>query len=58
MEYIKAFELPEDEETALIQCDVRRKSCVQVGIMLHVDPDTVTRYRRRAYGKIADEINR
>lgn len=54
--YIRAFELPQDEETAIIECDVRRKSCVQVGEMLHVSPDTVKRYRRRAYSKIAADI--
>lgn len=56
IEYIKAFELPEDEETALIECDVRRKSCVQVAELLHIAPDTVKRYRQRAYRKIASEI--
>ncbi len=56
--YIKSFELPADEETVLIECDVRQKSCVQVGYSLHVAPDTVKRYRRQAYRKIADEMNR
>lgn len=54
--YIKAFELPEDEETVIIECDVRKKSCVQVGEILHVSPDTIKRYRRRAYIKIAADI--
>lgn len=54
--YIKAFELPQDEETAIIECDVRRKSCVQVAEKLHVAPDTVKRYRQRAYRKIASEL--
>lgn len=56
VEYIKSFELPLDEETALIECDVRRKSCVQVGYTLHIAPDTVKRYKRRAYSKIAADI--
>lgn len=54
--YIKAFELPPDEETALIECDVRRRSCVQVAEAMHIAPDTVKRYRQRAYRKIASEI--
>lgn len=56
IEYIRAFDLPADEETALIECDIRRRSCVQVAEMLHVAPDTVKRYRQRAYRKIASEI--
>lgn len=56
VEYIRAFELPEDEETALILCDVRRKSCLEAARALSVSPETVKRYRHRAYAKIADEI--
>lgn len=56
--YIRSFELPADEEAVLIECDVRQKSCVQMAYALHVAPDTVKRYRRQAYRKIADEINR
>lgn len=56
IEYIKAFELPPDEETAIIECDVRRKSCVQVAETLHVAPDTVKRYKQRAYKKISSEL--
>lgn len=55
--YIKAFGLQADEETTLIECDVHGKSCVQVGQLLHVSPETVKRYRQKAYRKIADEIN-
>lgn len=54
--YIKAFELPQDEETALIECDVRGKSCVQAAEILHVSADTVKRYRKRAYRKITNDI--
>lgn len=56
IEYIKSFELPQDEETALIECDVRRKSCIQAAETLHISPDTVKRYRQRAYRKIASEL--
>lgn len=58
IQYIQAFELPEDEESVIIQCDVKRKSCVQVAAMLHTSPDTVKRYRRKAYQKIVDEVKR
>lgn len=55
MEYVKAFELPEDEETALIECDVRGKSCIQTAETLHMSVDGLWKIRRRAYQKIADE---
>ena len=55
--YIKAFELPKDEEAVLIECDVRQKSYVQVGMELHVSPDMITKRKRKAYAKIADAIN-
>lgn len=56
--YIKSFELPEDEETVLIELDVRGKSCVQISQQLHVSPETVKRYRQKAYKKISDDIDR
>lgn len=53
--YIKSFELPADEETVLIECDVRRKSYAQVCGALHLSPEAVNRARHRAYKKIVDE---
>lgn len=55
--YIQAFELPEEEERCLIECDVRRKSHVQVSDMLHLSPECVKKRRRSAYAKIADQLN-
>jgi DNA-directed RNA polymerase specialized sigma24 family protein len=52
--YILSFELPADEAACLIECDVRRKSCVQVADMMHVSVDGLAKIRRRAYTKIAD----
>ena len=52
--YILSFELPEDEAACIIECDVRRKSCVQVADMLHVSVDGLAKIRRRAYAKITD----
>ena len=52
--YIQAYDLPPDEMACLIECDVRRKSCVQVADMLHVSVDGLAKIRRRAYTKIAD----
>lgn len=58
IQYIQFFELPTEEESVIIECDVRGKSCIQAADLLHTSPDTVKRYRRKAYRKIVDEINR
>lgn len=53
---VKTVLLPEIEEMIVIDCDVRRKSCVQVSIERNMSVDTVKRYRCRAYHKIAQEL--
>lgn len=54
--YILSFELPEDEAACIIECDVRRKSCVQVAMEHNLSVDAVKKYRRRAYRKMASEV--
>lgn len=54
--YIKAQELPEDEEQCLIQCDVRKRSYAQVSALLHLSPEAVKRKRRAAFLKLADAM--
>nr|DAM16859.1 MAG TPA: ECF sigma factor [Caudoviricetes sp.] len=56
VEYILSFELPQDEAACIIECDVRRKSCVQVAFERNLSVDAVKKYRRRAYHKIASEL--
>lgn len=56
VDHIQSFQLRPEEEAALIECDVRGLSCVQAADKLHLSPDAVKRRRRRAYSKIADEI--
>ena len=53
---VESILLPETEEMIVIDCDVRRKSCVQVSIERNMSVDTVKRYRCRAYHKIAQEL--
>lgn len=55
--YIRSFELPEEEELYLIECDVRKKSVVQASLDHHSTPDVVKRRRQAAYAHIADAIN-
>lgn len=39
--YILSFELPDDEAACIIECDVRRKSCVQVAFERNLSVDAV-----------------
>ena len=40
----------------LVECDVRGRSCVQVAFEMNLSPDTVKKYRQKAYRKIASEV--
>lgn len=55
--YIQAFELPEDETNCLIECDVRGLSCIHTADKLHMSIEQVKRARKRAFSKIADQLN-
>lgn len=55
--YIRSFELPEEEETFLIECDVRRKSYIQAASDHATTPETIKRRRQRAYSKIIDQLD-
>ena len=57
IEYIRSFELPEEEELFLIECDVRRKSYVKVADDNHTTPEVIKRRKNSAYSHIADQIN-
>jgi DNA-directed RNA polymerase specialized sigma24 family protein len=57
IEYIKAFELPAEEEICIIEADVRKRSLVEIALARNMAVDTVKRNRKRAYMKIADQIN-
>ena len=55
--YIKSFGLPEEEETLLIACDVRRLSYVQAAVEYHLTPEVIKRRKNSAYAHIADALN-
>lgn len=57
VDYIRSFQLRPDEEAVLVECDVRGLSYIQVADKLHLSPDAIKERKRRAYSKIADEIN-
>lgn len=55
-EYVQSFQLPEEEELFLIECDVRGLSYAQVADKHHTTPEVIKRRRQRAYGKIVDTM--
>lgn len=50
--YIQSFQLPEDEERVLIECDARRRSVQQVAQDMSLSPEAVKRRRRQALKKL------
>lgn len=56
-EYIKSFELPEDEENFILLHDVQGLSYVQIADKCHTTVDVIKRKRQRAYAKIADWVD-
>ena len=56
-DYIKSFDLPEEEELFLLECDVRRKSQVKAADDNHTTLEVVKKRKMSAYAHIADEIN-
>lgn len=57
IQYIKAFDLPEEEELYLIECDVRRRSQVKVAEDNITTVEVIKDRKASAYAHIADAIN-
>ena len=57
VDYIQSFQLQEDEEIFIIECDIRGLSYIQAANKHQTTPEVIKRRRRRAYSKIADAIN-
>ena len=53
---VRLVGLPADEETAVLAVDVHGQSCIQTADRLHVSVDGLAKIRRRAYSKIADDM--
>lgn len=53
---IRLVGLPPDEETAVLAVDVHGQSCLQAAALLNVSVDGLAKIRRRAYAKIADDM--
>lgn len=53
---VRLVGLPADEETAVLAVDVHGQSCIQAADRLHVSVDGLAKIRRRAYAKIADDM--
>lgn len=50
--YIQSFQLPEEEEQVLIECDARGRSVQQVAQAMRLSPETIWRRRQRALRKL------
>ena len=57
VEYIKAFELPPEEEMVLIEREVRKRSVQQIAEAHQMSPETVKHRRRAAFHKMKDGIH-
>jgi len=57
VEYIRSFELPENEEKSLILCDVKGMSRTQAAAELNVSEEVIKRNRAKAFSKILDQLN-
>lgn len=55
-EAVRLAGLPPDEETAVLAVDVHGQSCLQTAALLHVSVDGLAKIRRRAYAKLADDM--
>ena len=53
---VRLVGLPPEEETAVLAVDVHGQSCIQTAERLHVSVDGLAKIRRRAYAKIADDM--
>ncbi len=53
---VRLVGLPANEETAVLAVDVHGQSCIQTADRLHVSVDGLAKIRRRAYAKIADDM--
>ena len=53
---VRLVGLPPDEEAAVLAVDVHGQSCIQTADRLHVSVDGLAKIRRRAYAKLADDM--
>ena len=53
---VRLVGLPADEETAVLAVDVHGQSCLQTAERRHVSVDGLAKIRRRAYAKLADDM--
>ena len=53
---VRLVGLPADEEAAVLAVDVHGQSCIQTANRLHVSVDGLAKIRRRAYAKLADDM--
>lgn len=57
IDFIKACNLPEDEELMLIECDIKHKSYIKVSTEQHVSESYIKSTKKRAYAHIKDALD-
>lgn len=59
IEYIKSFNLPEEEECCLIECDVKRRyySDLVTDKKKPFSPEVIKKRKKSAYAHISDQLN-
>ena len=55
--YVRAFDLQDDEAQYIIEREVMRKSVQQIAAAYHVSQETVKRRRKSGFKKIAEQIS-
>lgn len=55
-EFIKSFQLRENEERALILCDVEGKSVVSASMVMHCSCELVSKLKQAAYNRINRDL--
>ncbi len=56
IDFIRSFGLPEDEEMALIECDVKKRSYPQVYMSKYMTANVLNKLRANAFAHIADAL--
>lgn len=52
LDLVYGYDLPPQETFCIVECDIRKHSCVEVSRMLYASPETVWRRRRSGYAKM------
>lgn len=58
IDYVKSFCLHEDEESAIILCDVKGRTVVAAAMAMHCSVESITRYKAMGYDRIYRDLSK